>query len=89
MRFIVGFGVVGVASVDMPLLAGVRTGVETRLDQRLSIALVPGGGLIAAMLSAFLGGLVGWRGLFAIGLLPALTAAFVIRVYRCRSRRAG
>ena len=52
----------------------------------LSIGLVPGGGLLAATLSAGLGPLIGWRGLFALGLLPALMA-FLIRVWVPESPR--
>jgi putative MFS transporter len=86
MRFIVGFGVVGVAAVDMPLLQEFMPAAKRGWISGLSISLVPGGGLLAATLSAFLGGIVGWRGLFAIGLLPALMA-FLIRVWVPESPR--
>jgi MFS transporter, putative metabolite:H+ symporter len=80
MRFIVGFGVTGLASVDLPLLQEFVPASKRGWISGLSIGLVPGGGVLAAILSAFLGPLIGWRGLFAVGLLPALMA-FVIRVW--------
>ena len=52
----------------------------------LSISLIPAGGLLSAILSAYLGTIIGWRGLFAIGMLPALMA-FVIRIWVPESPR--
>ncbi|MBV8935641.1 MAG: MFS transporter [Alphaproteobacteria bacterium] len=86
MRFIVGFGVVGVASVDMPLLQEFVPATKRGWISGLSIALVPGGGLLAATFAAFLSPIVGWRGLFALGLLPAFLA-FLIRVWVPESPR--
>ncbi|HML11337.1 MAG TPA: MFS transporter [Stellaceae bacterium] len=77
MRFIVGFGVVGVAAVDLPLVQEFVPASKRGLITGLSGALVPGGGLLAAALSAGLGTTVGWRGLFLFGLLPALMALVV------------
>ena len=74
MRFIVGFGVVGVAAVDMPLLQEFVPAEKRGWISGLSIALVPGGGLLAATFATYLGPIVGWRGLFALGLVPALLA---------------
>jgi MFS transporter, putative metabolite:H+ symporter len=86
MRFIVGFGVVGVAAVDIPLLQEFVPASKRGWISGLSTGLVPGGGLLAAALSATLGGTVGWRGLFLFGLLPALMA-LVIRVWVPESPR--
>jgi putative MFS transporter len=86
MRFIVGFGVVGVAAVDMPLLQEFVPAAKRGWISGLSIALVPGGGLLAATFAAFLGGIVGWRGLFMLGLVPAFLA-FLIRVWVPESPR--
>jgi putative MFS transporter len=76
MRFIVGFGVVGVAAVDMPLLQEFVPAAKRGWISGLSIALVPGGGLLAATFATYLGGIVGWRGLFALGLLPGAIGVF-------------
>jgi MFS transporter, putative metabolite:H+ symporter len=86
MRFVVGAGVVGVAAVDMPLLQEFVPAAKRGWLSGLSIALVPGGGLLAATFATYLGGVVGWRGLFALGLLPALMA-FLIRVWVPESPR--
>jgi putative MFS transporter len=86
MRFIVGFGVVGVAAVDVPLLQEFVPAGKRGLISGLSTGLVPGGGLLAAALSAALGTMVGWRGLFLFGLIPALMA-LVIRVWVPESPR--
>ena len=86
MRFIVGFGVVGVAAVDMPLLQEFVPAAKRGWISGLSISLVPGGGLLAATFAAFLSPIVGWRGLFALGLVPALLA-FLIRVWVPESPR--
>jgi MFS transporter, putative metabolite:H+ symporter len=86
MRFIVGVGVVGVAAVDMPLLQEFVPAAKRGWISGLSIALVPGGGLLAAAFATYLGAVVGWRGLFALGLLPALLA-FMIRVWVPESPR--
>ena len=86
MRFIVGFGVVGVAAVDVPLLQEFVPAGKRGLISGLSTGLVPGGGLLAAALSATLGTAVGWRGLFLFGLIPALMA-LVIRFWVPESPR--
>jgi MFS transporter, putative metabolite:H+ symporter len=52
----------------------------------LSIGLLPLGPLLAALLSASLGAVIGWRGLFAIGLVPA-AFVFVIRLWVPESPR--
>jgi MFS transporter, putative metabolite:H+ symporter len=77
MRFIVGFGVVGVAAVDVPLLQEFVPASKRGLISGLSTALVPGGGLLAATLSAALGAVLPWRFLFLFGLIPALMALVV------------
>jgi MFS transporter, putative metabolite:H+ symporter len=86
MRFIVGFGVCGMAAVDLPLLQEFLPAAKRGWISGLSIGLLPLGPLLAAALSAFLGDVIGWRGLFACGLLPALMA-FLIRLWVPESPR--
>jgi MFS transporter, putative metabolite:H+ symporter len=86
MRFVVGLGVGGVTAVDLPLLQEFVPASKRGWVSGLSIGLLPLGPLLAAALSAYLGAVIGWRGLFAIGLLPALMA-FVIRVWVPESPR--
>jgi MFS transporter, putative metabolite:H+ symporter len=86
MRFIVGLGVGGLAAVDLPLLQEFVPASKRGWVSGLSIGLLPLGPLLAALLSASLGAMIGWRGLFAIGLVPA-AFAFVIRLWVPESPR--
>ena len=86
MRFIVGLGVGGFFAVDMPLLQEFVPASKRGWISGASMSLLPAGPLAAGALSAALGPIIGWRGLFAIGLLPALMA-FVIRVWVPESPR--
>ncbi len=86
MRFIVGLGVGGFFTVDMPLLQEFVPASKRGWISGASMSLLPAGPLAAAAFSAFLGPIIGWRGLFALGVLPALMA-FVIRVWVPESPR--
>ena len=86
MRFIVGLGVGGLGAVDLPLLQEFVPASKRGWVSGLSIGLLPLGPLLAALLSASLGAIIGWRGLFAIGLVPA-AFAFVIRLWVPESPR--
>jgi MFS transporter, putative metabolite:H+ symporter len=86
MRFIVGLGVGGLAAVDLPLLQEFVPASKRGWVSGLSIGLLPLGPLLAALLTASLGSIIGWRGLFAIGLVPA-AFAFVIRLWVPESPR--
>jgi MFS transporter, putative metabolite:H+ symporter len=86
MRFIVGLGVGGLGAVDLPLLQEFVPASKRGLISGLSIGLLPLGPLLAALASASLGAVIGWRGLFAIGLVPA-AFAFVIRLWVPESPR--
>jgi MFS transporter, putative metabolite:H+ symporter len=86
MRFIVGLGVGGLGAVDVPLMQEFVPASKRGLISGLSLGLLPLGPLLAALLSATLGATIGWRGLFAIGLVPA-AFAFVIRLWVPESPR--
>ncbi|HEX3863861.1 MAG TPA: MFS transporter [Stellaceae bacterium] len=76
-RFLVGFGVGGLYVVDLPL---VQEFVPTRLRGRIGglvTACIPIGTGLGAVAGAYLAPIMGWRGLFAIGLLPALLTLLI------------
>ena len=77
MRFIVGLGVGGMAPCSLTLIQEFVPTSKRGLISGLTTGLLPAGPLLAAILSAFLGPVIGWRGLFAVGLLPALMALVI------------
>ena len=77
-RFIVGAGVAGVAVIAIPLtLEFTPTRLRTKLAGFVTTAMVPVGILLAALSVGLLEPVIGWRPLFALGVLPALLAIFV------------
>lgn len=76
-RFFVGFGVGGLYCVDLPL---VQEFMPSRLRGRIGglvTCFIPVGIMLGSVLGAYLAPSVGWRGLFAIGLLPAFLTLLV------------
>jgi MFS transporter, putative metabolite:H+ symporter len=72
-RFIVGFGVGGLYCVILPLVQEFVPSSKRGNVGGLVTAAVPLGLGLGAVLGAWLGPVVGWRGLFALGLAPAPT----------------
>ncbi len=72
MRFFVGFGVGGLYCVDLPLVQEFVPARMRGFIGGLVTVFIPLGVMLSASLAAFATGAVGWRGLFAIGLLPAV-----------------
>src|SRR5579863_8593304 len=85
-RFLVGFGVGGLYCVDLPLVQEFVPASKRGMVGGLVTASVPVGVLLGAALGAFATPLVGWRGLFAIGMVPALLT-LVIRAWVPESPR--
>jgi putative MFS transporter len=92
-RFFVGAGVGGLYCVVLPLVQEFMPSSKRGLVSGLVTAAVPLGLGLGAVLGASLAPIVGWRGLFAMGLLPALMT-LLIRAWvpesprwpgRCRS----
>ena len=78
LRVIVGAGVAGVAVIAVPLvLEFTPTRLRTRLTGFVTTAMVPIGILAAALSVGLLEPVIGWRPLFAVGVVPALLAVFV------------
>ncbi|HEX3861369.1 MAG TPA: MFS transporter [Stellaceae bacterium] len=70
-RFFVGFGVAGLFTVDLPLVQEFVPTSKRGFVGGLVTSLLPIGAIMGASLGAFATPLIGWRGLFAVGLLPA------------------
>jgi putative MFS transporter len=80
LRFVVGAGVAGVAVIAVPLtLEFTPTRLRTYVTGFVTTAMVPIGIMLAAVTSAVLMPAIGWRPIFAVGVLPALLAIFVVR----------
>src|SRR5215210_8223964 len=76
-RFVVGAGVAGVAVIAVPMvLEFTPTRLRTRIVGFVTTAMVPIGILAAAGAAAALD--PNWRALFALGLLPLISVAFVL-----------
>jgi putative MFS transporter len=70
-RFFVGFGVAGLFTVDLPLVQEFVPTSKRGFVGGLVTSLLPIGSIMGAALGAYVTPVLGWRGLFAIGLLPA------------------
>jgi putative MFS transporter len=77
MRFIVGLGVGGMAPCSLTLVQEFVPTSKRGLIGGLTTGLLPAGPLLAAILAAWAGPIIGWRGLFAVGLLPAFMALVI------------
>jgi putative MFS transporter len=85
-RFLIGFGVGGLYCVDLPLVQEFVPASKRGMVGGLVTASVPVGVLLGAALGAFATPYVGWRGLFAIGMVPGLLT-LVIRAWVPESPR--
>lgn len=76
-RFIAGFGIGGEWAAGTPLLhESVPENVRVRLAGWLHTA-TPTGLFLAALVVLTVGGTLGWRGMFFLGILPALLIAYL------------
>lgn len=85
-RFLTGFGVGGLYSIDLPL---VQEFVPSRYRGAVSgiiTSFIPLGVMMGSVMAAYLTPSVGWRGLFLIGLIPAVLT-LLIRVWVPESPR--
>ncbi len=76
-RFLIGFGVGGLYCVDLPLVQEFVPASKRGVVGGLVTAAVPIGVLLGAALGAFATPYVGWRGLFAIGMVPGLLTLLI------------
>jgi putative MFS transporter len=76
-RFIIGFGTGGLYCVDLPLVQEFVPSSKRGVVGGLVTASVPLGILIGAFLGATATPYIGWRGLFAVGLIPGLLTLLI------------
>jgi MFS transporter, putative metabolite:H+ symporter len=70
-RLFVGLGVTGLYTVDIAIVQEFVPASKRGRITGLTTALLPAGTLLGALTGAYLEHYIGWRGLFAVGLLPA------------------
>jgi MFS transporter, putative metabolite:H+ symporter len=85
-RLLVGIGVAGLVAVDLPLVQEFVPSSKRGWIGGLVTSTVSIGGALGAASGAFLGPMIGWRGLFLVGLLPALFT-LIIRAWVPESPR--
>ena len=85
-RFFVGFGNAGLIAVDIPLVQEFVPSHKRGWVSGLTTTLLPAGNLLGALSGAFLAPMIGWRGLFVVGLLPAVLV-LLIRIWVPESPR--
>ncbi len=76
-RLFVGFGVTGMYSVDITIVQEFVPSNRRGWLTGLTTTMLPAGSLLGALLAAFATPYIGWRGLFAVGLLPALLTLYI------------
>jgi MFS transporter, putative metabolite:H+ symporter len=76
-RFVAGVGVGGLYSVDLPLVQEFVPTSKRGFIGGIVTCFVPLGIMLGSLIASFLTPFIGWRGLFAIGVLPALLVLLV------------
>ena len=76
-RFLVGFGVSGLFAVDLPLVQEFVPTSKRGLVGGLVTSCLPLGSMLGAVLGAYMAPIIGWRGLFVVGLLPAFMTLLI------------
>ena len=76
-RFLVGFGVGGLYCVDLPLVQEFVPSRKRGFIGGMVTCFIPVGVMFGSVLGAFLAPHMGWRGLFAVGVLPGLMVLLV------------
>jgi putative MFS transporter len=76
-RCLVGVGVAGLIAVDLPLVQEFVPSSKRGFVGGIVTSTISIGGALGAAAGAYLGPVIGWRGLFLIGLLPALLTLLI------------
>lgn len=85
-RFFVGLGNAGIFTIDFALVQEFVPAYKRGWVSALITTLLPGGSLLAGIISAWLLPFIGWRGLFVVGLSP-LVLVLMIRYWVPESPR--
>jgi putative MFS transporter len=85
-RVFVGIGNAGIFTIDLPLVQEFVPAHKRGWVSALITTLLPGGGMLAGLVAAWLLPLVGWRYLFLVGLSP-LVLVLMIRYWVPESPR--
>ncbi len=76
-RFFVGMGVTGLYTVDIAIVQEFVPAYKRGWVTGVTTSLLPAGTLLGALAGAYLEPSVGWRGLFIVGLIPALLTLLI------------
>src|SRR5213595_1609003 len=85
-RFFVGIGNAGIFTIDLPLVQEFMPAHKRGWVSALITTLLPAGSMLAGIIAASLLPVIGWRGLFLVGLSP-LVLVFMIRYWVPESPR--
>ncbi len=85
-RFFVGVGNAGIYTIDLPLVQEFIPAYKRGWVSALVTTMLPAGGMLAGVAAWLLLPLVGWRGLFLVGVAP-LVLVFMIRYWVPESPR--
>src|SRR5262245_504395 len=85
-RIFVGVGNAGIYTFDLPLVQEFIPGYKRGWVSALVTTMLPAGGMLAGFVAWLLLPIVGWRGLFLVGLVP-LVLVFMIRYWVPESPR--
>jgi MFS transporter, putative metabolite:H+ symporter len=85
-RIFVGLGNAGIFTIDLPLVQEFIPAHKRGWVSALITTLLPAGSLLAGIIAASLLPVIGWRGLFLVGLSP-LVLVFMIRYWVPESPR--
>src|SRR6266481_1365026 len=77
MRFFVGTGNAGLYAVDLPLIQEFMPASKRGWVSALVTTLLPAGSLLGALAGAYLAPIMGWRGMFLLGLVPIVLVLMV------------
>ena len=76
-RLFVGFGTTALYSVDITFMQEFTGSHNRGWITGLTTTMLPAGFLLGALLGAYASPYIGWRGMFAVGLLPALLVLYI------------